>query len=83
MVIKVKPLLLRIVKTENFFRLPPSNKSLDGPKTDPVLPGIMFTFFLSYYPMDKYQNYSNLNKFIRSERLSNSLCLNFFILATF
>jgi len=34
-----------------FFLNSPSNKSLDGPKTDPALPGIMFTFLLSYYPM--------------------------------
>jgi len=46
----VKPLHLRKVNRK-FFQTPPSNKSLDGPKTDPALPGIMFTFLLSYYPM--------------------------------
>ncbi len=32
--------------------IPPSDKSLDGPKTDSALPGIMFNFLLSYYPME-------------------------------
>jgi hypothetical protein len=51
-------------KSQNlkFFLNSPSNKSLDGPKTDPALSGIMFTFLLSYYPMSFLNNSLKLNK---------------------